>query len=164
MARTCTACASPKRPDIDAALVKGESNRAIARQHGLSKDAVARHAESHLPARLAQAQEAEDKRQALDVVAQLRAINGACLGVLRDARASGKGDLVLRAADRVLRQLELQARLLGDLDDRPNVNVALVTSPEWLTVRGALLAALAPYPEARAAVAQALLAPPEPRP
>src|SRR3954453_21307670 len=52
--------------------------------------------------------------------------------------------------------LELLAKLLGELDERPQVNLLL--APEWRTVRGALLAALAGFPEARAAVARQLLA------
>jgi hypothetical protein len=79
----------------------------------------------------------------------------ATLTVLNDARLAGQPDLVLRAADRVQRQLELQAKLLGELDERPRLNVIL--TPEWLSARTALLAALAPYPEARVAVAERLL-------
>jgi len=93
----------------------------------------------------------EATRQALDVLQQLRTINGAALTVLRDARAAQDGDLALKAIDRICRQIELQAKLLGDLDERPVVNVLL--SPEWLVLRGQLVAALAPFPEARVAVA-----------
>jgi len=84
----------------------------------------------------------------------LKFVNGAALSVLRDARAAGEGELVLRAVDRVMKQVELQAKLLGDLDERPVVNV-LVT-PEWVALRAQILAALDPYPEARFAVAGAL--------
>jgi hypothetical protein len=49
----------------------------------------------------------------------------------------------------------LQAKLLGELSDAPQVNVVLM--PEWLALRGAILAALAPYSEARAAVATQIL-------
>ena len=52
--------------------------------------------------------------------------------------------------------LELLAKLMGELDARPVVN--LVVSPEWLQVRATLLMVLSPYPEARIAVAGALAA------
>jgi hypothetical protein len=100
------------------------------------------------------AQEAEEVRQALDVLQQLRTINAAALTVLRDARAASDGDLALKAIDRIHKQIELQAKLLGDLDERPVVNVLL--SPEWAQLRGQLVAALAPFPEARVAVAAVL--------
>ena len=48
------------------------------------------------------------------------------------------------------RPLELQVKLLGELDERPIVNV--LVSQEWVQVRLALLGALQPYPDARAAV------------
>ncbi len=56
----------------------------------------------------------------------------------------------------MVRIVELTAKLVGELDERPQVNVLL--APEWLAVRAALLAALRPYPEARVAVAARLAA------
>jgi hypothetical protein len=65
-------------------------------------------------------------------------------------------ELVLKTADRLRTQAELLAKLLGDLDDRPQVNVLM--APEWGAVRAALLEALRPYPEARTAAATRLVA------
>ena len=65
-------------------------------------------------------------------------------------------DLVLRTDRRLQGQLELIAKLLGELDERPQVNVLL--SPEWLMLRAGIVAALAPHPEARRAVAEVLSA------
>lgn len=132
----------------------GTPNRRIATQHGLSEAAVRRHAAEHLPVALVTAAGAKEVRQALDVLQQLKTINAAALTVLRDARAAQDGDLALKAVDRIQRQIELQAKLLGDLDERPVINV-LVT-PEWQQLRGQLVAALAPFPEARVAVAAVL--------
>ncbi len=154
MPRQCSVCAHTSRHAIDTALVAGGTLRDIARQFGLSKDAVARHQADHLPTALVAAAGAVETRQALDVLQQLRTINGAALTVLRDARAAGDGELMLKAIDRVHRQVELQAKLLGDLDERPTINVLL--SPEWAQLRGQLVAALAPFPEARVAVAAVL--------
>ncbi len=154
--RPCSVCQHPDRPAIDQALVNHRPFRAIARQFGLSKDAVLRHHDDDLPATLAKAKEVEDVAHAIDVVGQLRAINAATLSVLADARKVGDGDLALKAVDRVQRQIELQAKLLGELDERPVVNLTI--SAEWLQVRAALLDALRPHPEARSAVAARLLA------
>jgi len=154
MPRTCTVCANPQRAAIDAALVAGEAFRHIASRHGVSTGALQRHRAEHIPAALSKAAEAEETAHALDVVKQLRYINGAALTVLRDARTAGDGDLTLKAVDRVLKQISLQAKLLGDLDDRPQINV--LVSPEWVALRGQLVAALLPFPEARVAVAAVL--------
>jgi hypothetical protein len=59
-------------------------------------------------------------------------------------------ELVLKTADRLQSNLELLAKLLGELDDRPQIN--LLVAPEWHKVRAALLDALLLFPDARTAV------------
>lgn len=181
MPRACTICTHDERAAIEAAIVAGSPATRIAANSRVSSDAVLRHAANHLPAVVAQGaatlaseravtvaqqvqtRDAETVMYALDVVAQLKAINNATLRVLHDAHggdkteADGKKpnpDLVLKAVDRVQRQIELQAKLIGQLDERPQVNILI--APEWLALRAVLLAALAPYPEARMAVAARL--------
>jgi len=177
MPRVCTVCAYADRHAIDTALVAGEPMPRLAALHRVSEDALLRHRANHLPKLLAQARDRDTEREttratalaeqadrqaaaevahALDVVRQLKAINGASLAVLNEARQTRDGDLALKAIDRIQRQIELQAKLLGDLDERPVVNV--LVAPEWLTVRGRLIEALSPYPEARVAVAGAVAA------
>ncbi len=125
--------------------------RELAALYRVSPDAIERHNAAHLPVRLVKAAEAEDVKQALDVLVQLREINSASLAILKDARDQGDGELALKAVDRIFKQIELQAKLLGELAQEGTVNVIL--SPEWLQVRTLVLTALAPYPEARGAVA-----------
>ena len=161
MPRICTTCTHPDRRAIDTELATGHLvNRRIASQHRLVEASVRRHAANHLPATLVAAAEAEDVAHAIDVLGQLRAINAATLAVLADARKRGDGDLALKAVDRVQRQIELQAKLLGELDERPTVNV--LVAPEWLRVRAVVLDALRPHPAARQAVAASLVALEEP--
>jgi hypothetical protein len=155
MTRTCTVCAHPERHALDLLLVDGKASyRNIAERYALSLAALFRHRTDHLPATLLQAKADEEVRQALDVVAQLKAINGAALGVLRDAKAAGEGELVLKAIDRVHRQIELQAKLLGDLDERPQVSV--LVSPEWVALRLRIVGALQGHPQAALALAEVL--------
>ncbi|NJL27146.1 MAG: hypothetical protein HC897_04285 [Thermoanaerobaculia bacterium] len=101
-----------------------------------------------------QALEAGKDRHAIDAMQQLKAINAACLEVLRKAREAENHSILLRAVDRIARQIELQARLLGEIQDGQTVNVAIL--PEWHGIRHAILEALRPFPEARLAVARAL--------
>ncbi len=154
MPRQCSVCTHASLHAIDTALVAGTALRDIAGQFGLSKSAVERHAAEHLPQLLTQAKADEGVAHALDVLAQLKQINASSVAILAEARRAKDGDLALKAVDRIHRQIELQAKLLGDLDERPVVNVLL--SPEWAQLRGQLVAALAPFPEARVAVAAVL--------
>lgn len=180
MARPCTICCHPKREAIDKALLENAAGlRVVAKRFEVSLAALWRHQTRHLPATLARgfaagaaplksetdsqakriaehavAVEARQERHAIDTVQQLRAINAACLEVLREARTSGKSMMLLQAVDRIARQIELQAKLLGQIQDGATVNVAVL--PEWHGIRQVVLQALGPYPDARLAVAEAL--------
>lgn len=155
MPRTRTICIHLERAAI-VAIVAGRSFRDIARQFGVGKDAVARHAAEHLPPLLLKAREDEEEAHALDIVRQLRGINVASVAILEEAREARDGDLALKAIDRIQRQIELQAKLLGELDERPVVNI--LASPDWLALRGRIVlsSALAPFPDARRALAEVL--------
>jgi len=50
--------------------------------------------------------------------------------------------------------LELLAKLLGELDERPQFNLHI--SPEWLELRAVILGALEPHPDAARAVLGAI--------
>jgi serine phosphatase RsbU (regulator of sigma subunit) len=147
-------CQHPDRESIDKALARQTSNRELARVYSLSEASIRRHKANHLPARVARAQEAEDVREALDVVRQLKAINAASLHILKEAREQGKQGTALAAIDRIHKQIELQAKLLGELDDRPQVNV--LVSPQWLELRTTIITALDHHPQARESVLRAV--------
>jgi hypothetical protein len=155
MPRTCTVCSHDQRGAIEQEIAATTSAQKISALFRVSPDAVQRHKAEHLPKTLTEARKADDDERALDVVKQLRVINGVSLQILNEARQGKDPQTALKAVDRIHRQIELQAKLLGQLGDRPQIN--LLMAPEWLQVRTALLMALAPYTEARQAVAAALV-------
>ena len=154
MPRTCTICTHPEVHAMDGALVAGQSFRNIAKQYGTSATALFRHKSDHLPAVLVTGQAVREEAHALDVVKQLRDINAATLAILEDARDTHQSALALKAVDRVQKQIELQAKLLGELQDGQTVNV--LVAPEWVSLRATILVALVPFPDAREAVMEAL--------
>jgi hypothetical protein len=89
------------------------------------------------------------------LLALVRGLLAKALGILKKAEDSNDYRTALAAIREARGTLELLARLQGELQDTTTVNV-LVASPEWLSLRGAILAALEPYPAARAAVAKAV--------
>jgi hypothetical protein len=153
MTRVCTICFHPARAAIESAIVTGESYRHIASQYDVGYKSVERHIAEHIRNSVEQAQEAVEEARGLDVVKQLKDINKISLEILKEARKLKENDMALKAIDRIAKQLELQAKLLGDID-RPQVNVIL--SPEWQDIRRAIIASLVPFPDARIAVASAL--------
>jgi transposase-like protein len=64
--------------------------------------------------------------------------------------------LVLDTAAQLTKQIELLAKLTGELDERPEINVLI--DPQWLSVRATLLTALAEHPDALEGVQRALTA------
>jgi hypothetical protein len=157
MPRVCTICTHEERPAIDRALLAGEPFRNIAERFGTSTTGLHRHKTEHLGERMAvvaKRNEDADVRTAIDVVAQLRAINGAALRVLKDARDAGDGALTLQATDRILKQIELQAKLIDLINDGTTVNVMI--SPAWVQLRTAIVAVLRDHPDALRDVTAAL--------
>ncbi len=154
MTRTCTVCRHPDRRTIDQAMVRRTPFRTIAQQYGVSAWAALRHHDDHLPAALSKAQEAAEVAQADDLLSQVRNLQARAHGILDKAEAAGDLRTALSAIREARGNLELLAKLLGELDERPQVNV--LVSTEWLELRAVIVGALEPHPEARGAVLRAL--------
>jgi hypothetical protein len=154
VSRTCTVCRHPDRPAIDQALVNGKGVRETSALFRVSEDALSRHKEGHVPSALARAADAEEIARADSLLDQLVTLQADARRIGQKAESAGDLRTALAGIRELVRIMELAARLVGELDDRPQVNVLL--APEWTTVKVALLAALRPYPEARIAVAERL--------
>jgi hypothetical protein len=154
MPRRCTICDHGGRASIDAALISGAPLRDIAGRHGVSKSALERHRAGHLPAHLAMAREAEEVAHANGLLSQVRHLQGRAYGILDKAEDAGDLRTALSAIREARGNLELLAKLLGNLDERPTVNLNI--SPEWLELRAVIVTTLEPHPEALRAVVGAL--------
>src|ERR1019366_2297639 len=136
MPRTCTICRHPNRNQIDMALVQNGPLRAISDQWSVSKTALLRHRNKCLPTHLLKAKALSDVKSATSLakevqqreeseiqsatslVAELRELAKKTGAVLSRAMSEKNGDLALKAIARLERQLELKARLLGELEER----------------------------------------------
>lgn len=156
MPRPCTVCVHPERAAIDRDLLAGRACRDIAGRHGLGKSAVARHGADHLPASLARAADARAVADADALLREAEALRAKAMALLRAAELAGDLRTALAGVREARGCLELLARLSGELRDGATVNV--VVTPGWAAVRAVVVAALAHFPEARAAVAERLLA------
>lgn len=124
MPRVCTICSHPKREEIDRTLLAEEPLRDMAGRWSVSKSALSRHSE-HLPAHLAKAKEAAEVMQADSLLDRLLSLNAETMAILKKARTGRVKDneLVLSVILRAEKQLELQGKLLGELNDTPTVNI-----------------------------------------
>ena len=154
MPRRCTVCGHKNRPAIDKALVARQPFRTIADQFGVSKTALLRHYDDHLPSSLVKAQEAKEVADADALLAQMISLRDEALDILEKAKSSDDLHTALNAIKVTQGCIELLGKLAGQLRDAPTINLVLM--PEWQVVQANVLTALDPYPEARLAVAHAL--------
>jgi DNA polymerase/3'-5' exonuclease PolX len=84
----------------------------------------------------------------------VQGLQGRALTILDKAETAGDLRTALGAIREARGNLELLAKLLGELDERPVVN--LNVSPEWLELRAVIVGALEPHSEALSTVVGAL--------
>lgn len=160
----CKMCSHPSREEIEDALVLKESSYdALARRFtDMSADAIRRHMTNHVGTKErkeiyaramtkreldADAKVADDK---INVIASLKRLSKECEGLLKQAKAGGDGDLALRTIAELRRQVELAAKILGDLTEVKNQTVIVQGHPAWLQIRDVLLEVLERHPDAKA--------------
>lgn len=151
MPRSCTVCSHPNREALDRALVEGTAFPALVAEYRVSKDALSRHKANHLPAKLVMAEKATEVAEADELLDQVQDLQARTLSILEEAETTKQHRTALSAIREARSNLELLAKLLGELDDSPKVNILIAP-----TIQVAILGALEPYPAARQAVADAL--------
>ncbi len=154
MPRKCTVCEHPQAEEINTALLNGVSLRNIAERYSVSKTALHRHKESHLPADLVKAREAREIAKADSLLDQVIELRDKALSILAKAEQAGDLRTALQGVREAKGCLELLAKLQGELAQEGTVNITI--SPQWLSLRTVILQALEPYPEARLKLAAAL--------
>jgi len=87
---------------------------------------------------------------------QVSALHRRTLAILGNAEVEGEHRIALAAIREARNNLELLGRLMGELREETTINVLVL--PDYVAARSALVAALAPFPEARHAVVKALTA------
>lgn len=155
MAQPCSICSHPRRDEIDRAIVRGEANRRIAPRYGVSEKSIRRHIKNgHVSEKIAKAEQAREIAQADNLLGEIVALQRRTVSIADQAEASGDLRVAVSALREVRANLELLARLAGELDDRASVNI--VISAEWQALRVVIMQALEQHPEARMQVAEAL--------
>lgn len=154
MARSCSVCQHEDNVLINEALVvQGLSNRAMARQFGLSKDAVRRHRQ-HIPEMLAQASRAEEVANADSLLERLEDLQSRTEAILSRVEGTDNYSAMLGAIREMRSNLEVIGEVTKELNRTPTLNLTL--SPEWLELRVLIVRAVEPFPEAREGILRAL--------
>ena len=153
----CLACNHPEQDAINRALVLGRpSLRVLAKRYGIGKTSLAEHKANHLtPALITLNQERNllSGRKVLDELVDLQEHTKA---ILDAARRSRNMQQALAAISQARQNVELIAKITGELDERPQVTVNLHQTQEWIELRTVIFEVLAPYPDARARLSNRL--------
>jgi hypothetical protein len=162
----CTICRHRERPAIDLALARGITAKAVAKRYDIGIHALYRHRKDHLTpavkARLLAGPDTEldlenlKETEAQSLLAHVVALRHRIFGHLDLAEEVGDAYSAQRAVAQLPTNLELMARLLGELGVGSTHTTNILIAPQYLEMRVALVEALRPYPEAARAVSQAL--------
>ena len=161
MARACTVCESPDRVAIDEGLVSGRSASSLAGTYGLGARAIGRHKSVHLSRALAAIEakrQGTEERRAEKLTDRLEALILKIEDLVETSHRDGAAGQMLAAARELRACWELQAKLTGELTERPTVTVNLLSSPEVNMIFVAMDRALGPWPDAKIALAASLKA------
>ena len=146
-----TVATHPERAQIEARLRKGDAAAAVARDHDLSRQAVDRF-KAKLLARPAGTVDGE-REQMLRRVQNL--YNGV-LGLIQAAHEEKNSNRFLKGISEARKCLTLLSKIVGVLNEAP-APPAVVVNVNIEELQAVILTALTPFPEARQAVASALI-------
>jgi hypothetical protein len=129
--------------------------RTIAASWSVSKTALIRHQEAHIPEALAAARAAAEAAQADNLLAEVHKVVERAKEIVDEAQYDGDRRGAISALREVRSSLVMLANLAGALQDRPNVNILI--TPEWRALRSLIVETLEPYPDAKQAFVDLIL-------
>ena len=161
--RPCLTCEHPERARIDFLIARGESISAVATKFSVSKPSIYRHAQQHIsdeyrnvvqssPLESLESLQKLAAEAGSSVVDNLCAIYGGLSNRWLQAFESGDDVKLSALTARLHQNLELRARISKEL--LPSGSTFNQTNNFLLADAGQLLKVLAPYPEARRAIAE----------
>jgi hypothetical protein len=168
--KRCIVCGHPDRALIEAARVVGCSLDTIAAKHSISRDAIFRHMKNHvdeatradylagIPMKDLAAKAAEE---GVSVLQYFSIIRGVLMSQFQLAASVNDRNATATLAGRlteVLRAIGSISGEMGNLASSITINntTNILNSPIFATLQANMLHALAPFPDARAAVVAAL--------
>ena len=113
-----------------------------------------RHAKDHLPKLLVESARAVEVARSDDLLGNIEGMIGRLEAFIDSAEAAGDSEEFRDNVAEWRKLIELLARIAGQLQEKGQVNIYL--NPQWVQLEQTIVHALAPYPNARQAVAAAL--------
>jgi hypothetical protein len=165
----CQGCNHLERVRIERLLAAGASMKGTARKFAIDYHALRRHWINHVStearaAYIAGAGATKDQLEAivadesLAIIDHYRIVRGGLYKGFGAASEIGDGNALALLAGRLHENLRDCARLTGELQRGPLLNIQnnVLVNPDYMKSIARIVSAVAPYPEARAAVIMAL--------
>ena len=147
-----TVATHPRRAEIEAQIRRGVPAAHVARDFNLSRQAVSR-AKSKLMKRPA----GEGSTERDEMRRRIQGLYNSVLSLVQVAHEENNPRKFLAAVSEARKCLGLLSKIIGVLDAAPPPAVNVSVQVDIIELRAVMVGALAPFPEAGAAVAQALL-------
>jgi hypothetical protein len=122
MSRKCSICTHDRRQEIEHAPLRGESHSVIAQQFTVPRGAVGRHLK-HVSTALTQARKLREVEDGKSILIQLRELNLQAEQLKARADRAGDYRTALAALREKTRLVELEARLTGELNEKPETKI-----------------------------------------
>jgi hypothetical protein len=152
--QTCSICSHADRLQIEASLVAGMPLRNIAKQFSCSVTALHRHKSNCLKSAIQAVQEEQIEQSGWTALSEMEWLRRQAHLIYTDVRSGKDHRTSLQALGEMRKQTELYSELTGELDRSTHIEL----HQEWVNIRELVFQALAPFPDARVAVAKALVA------
>jgi len=156
MAKHCSICTHPARETIDSSLVRRVPYAKISERFGVATGTLSKHLNEHLAAHVQQALTEYGTSKGIKVLTKLSTLVDRLGSFLDRAEEAGDSPEFRATAAELRKQLELVAKLQGDLDQEGTTHINLQLNVGWIELRSAILLALEAHPEARGDVLRAL--------
>lgn len=156
MPRKCTICEHERSEQITQALLRGIPYRELVDEYGVSMGALHRH-KQHITAQMMNSADAVEVSEPGIVMRRIALLNERAEQLYNEALKQKDTLNAVRVLKELREIVALYAKLTGELNTQSQVvHQHVHISSEWVALRQTMLNALAPYPEARAALIAAL--------
>ena len=156
MARLCTICRHPERSQIDRDLMQGFSQGALAKRYGVSQSSLSRHRLRCVTEVIAAGNSVlVAAGEGITLVDEIQDIKAKTVAIYEAAKTKDP-HLALAALGSLTKQVEVFTSMMLKHEELNQTRSNIRHDPEFIEIRGRIVKALIPYPEARADVLKAL--------
>ncbi len=155
---SCRVCAHAQRDALDRGLLFGEiTTSEAARIVNVHRSSVTRHVQKHVLPNVAGDLGPDAVLADIDITEEVRSLYVRARKHMHAAEQVHNPKALAAFHREARADLELLAKLTSQLQQEGTGVTNITINPQWVTIRAVLFSALQPWPEARAAVAAALL-------